>query len=206
VPKPNSLVAASGRVSRVNGPAAETGAAYAVSQQALYVLPGQTPISFPHLGTTGDQLRNAGFATSATLAPDGRLVVFTWVEQRSPPPQRELTHHVYAETWTGSGWEEEDLTASPVFGGDVRDDRVTAAAYCATGELWLATASGRVASRDASQTWALEPGSAGTFDGIVDAACDAAGTLWMATEAGLLEGTVATGLPVRIYAPFTYRP
>jgi hypothetical protein len=177
-----------------------------VSQQALYVLPNVEPVAYPHLGeASGGQLRNAGYASAAALGPDGRLRVFTWVEERQPPPSRELSYHVYANTWTGAGWEVEDLTASPLFGGDVRDDRVTAATYCADGALWLTTSSGAVAGKHTDASWELAaPSGTEQFADIVDAACDGAGTLWFATEQGLWQGAI--GVPFPVFAPFVQKP
>ncbi len=183
---------------------AQAGQAYAVSQMALYVLPNLTPVDYPHLSVLapdGSTLRNAGYASAATLRPDGRLAAFTWVEAHAPPPSRDLSWHVYENVWTGAAWEVTDLTTSPLFLGDARNDRVTAATYCPDGALWLATYGGAVASRH-ENTWEVTapPGNP-DFAGVVDAACGSDGTVWMATENGLLQGVV--GVPFPIYAPFT---
>ncbi len=185
---------------------AQSGEAWAVSQTALYVLPGPDPIEYPFLESDAE-LRNAGYATAAALMPDGRLMVFTWVEAHVPPPARDVTYHVYANTWTGAGWDTEDLTGSPLFNGDARYDRITAAAFCAgtDGALWLSTFAGAVAARHTDNTWEVAaPAGDAQFSGIVDTACDGEGTLWMATENGLLQGTV--GIAVPVYAPFTQKP
>jgi hypothetical protein len=187
---------------------AQAGQPYAVSQGALYVLPNSTAVPYPHLEEPpagSGTLRNAGFASAATLRPDGRLLVFTWVEQHAPPPSRDVTYNVYANTWTGSGWEVDDLTSSPLFNGDARDDRVTAATYCGDGTLWASSAAGTLAGRHADSTWELavpDPGI--SFTDISDAACDVEGTLWMATEDGLLKGTL--GVPFPVFAPIVQKP
>lgn len=194
--------------SRRSAAPAQAGQPYAVSQGALYVLPNSTAVSYPHLEEPpagSGSLRNAGFASAATLRPDGRLLVFTWVEEHAPPPSRDVTYHVYANTWTGSGWEVDDLTASPLFNGDVRDDRVTAATFCGDGTLWATSAAGTLAGRNPDSTWELavpDPGI--SFTDINDAACDGDGTLWLATEDGLLRGTV--GVPFPVFAPFVQKP
>ncbi len=187
-----------------------SGPAYAVARKGLYVLPDTAPVPYPLLeeppSPGGPLARNAGYATAATLRPDGRLEVFTWVEKHSLPPSRDVSWLVLANTWTGSDWEVVDLTTSPMFGGDVRYERIVASVYCSDGSLWLGSSSGTVAARHTDGSWEITGDELPLDDQerITDIACGTDGTVWLATENGLLGGMVVISQP--IYAPWTSKP
>ncbi len=175
--------------------AAPTGQAWAVSRRALYVLPIRNPVRYPFLGSLFEQPagRNAGYATAATLRPDGRLQVFSWVEQhtRDRFGRRILDYRVFGNTWNGDDWlEPEDLTHAPMFVGGVAFDRIVTASYAPNGQLWVATSSGKVGVRDASGAWVDlfgptdSPLAAGQV--INDLALGPDGTVWVATDDGLM--------------------
>lgn len=176
---------------------------YLVSRHALYVLPDTTPMDYPLLGSTPDpgQLRNAGYATAATLGPDGRLSVITWVEVHAG---RSITYQVYANTWQDGAWAApERLTASPLFPQGVEHERVLAAAYQAVpggaSGLWLGTADGRVGVRRGDNWEAVfTPARIGMPSGarITGMVADRDGWVWLGTTRGLfVYRPVPTGTP-----------
>lgn len=199
------------------GPAQAPPATWAVGRRAMYVLPLTQPVAYPFLDDLfgRPQARNAGFASAATVRPDGRLQVFTWVERHEfgAFARRILVHGVYANTWNGSDWAPpEDLSGAPVFGGGVQFDLIVAADYGPDGRLWVATAGGEIGVRGPGGEWLdrftsadspLEPGQ-----GIKDLAIGPDGTVWVATGGGLLAyGDV--DLPTAswlIYAPSAEQP
>lgn len=178
--------------------------AWAVARRALYQVPATDPIYYPHLGLTPDERRNAGYATAAALRPDGRLQVFTWVELHSG---RTLAHKILANTWTASGWEVEDLTDSPLFGGSVEFVRAVAAAYAGDGSLWIASSTGDLGMRLNSDWDVFTPDDSPLPQGggINDIVVGPDGSVWIATDAGLLfYGIPGAPLPRgRVYLPFT---
>ena len=126
----------------VSGAFAE-GDAWVVTPRSLYSLPDTSPIAYPFLDSSGGASRNAGYSTSAAVMPDGRLQVFTWVEQHEG---RVLSWHVFANTWLDGAWDVWDLTEEcPLVDGGAEYVRLTAAAYDAEGALWLGSSDGEVA-------------------------------------------------------------
>lgn len=128
---------------------AGTESGWMVTPGGLIVPPEVKPVAYPFLDAppppspgSSPRLRNAGYATTAAVQPDGRLDVFTWVELQFP---RGVEYRIYRNTWNGSAWgTPEDLTQSPLFRGSVKNERITAADYAPDGTLWVGTASGKL--------------------------------------------------------------
>ena len=135
--------------------AAAGSTAWAATRIAAYPLPiiGQpVPIFYPFLGPpprgATARLRNSGYHTICLLDPAGNLEVFTWVEMHA---HDHVDHRIFKNTLTPFGWAApEDLTHT-VFGGSVRFERVTAAAYSPAGSLWIGMSSGRIAAKIGGQ-------------------------------------------------------
>ncbi len=131
--------------------AAAGSTAWAATRIAAYALPiaGEpVPIYYPFLGPpprgATSRLRNSGYHTICLLDPLGQLQVLTWVEVHA---HDYVDHRIFLNTLTPFGWTvPEDLTHT-VFGGSVRFERVTAAAYSDVGSLWIGMSSGRIAAK-----------------------------------------------------------
>lgn len=174
---------------RAEGADQAGGQDWAVTPSGLYLLPQTEPVTYPMLGPPAQagRLRNAGHASASALGPDGRLVVFTWIELQRPSG---VEYRAMANTWLGNGWDEPvDLGGGTLWSPSLRFDRITAAAYAPDGALWVGTSSGRVASRIAGRwqhlfTEANSPlPAAGPIRGIE---VDAAGTVYIASSDGVL--------------------
>jgi len=192
-----------------DGPAQPAGGGgWVVTPGGLYIPPDMTLIPYPMLGppqaAATSALRNAGYATAATVRPDGRLEVFTWVELHRP---RGTEYRIYANVWNGATWGQPvDLTSGLLFRGAVKHERVTAAAYAPDGLLWIGTASGKIGNFKLG-LWGtvLEPGKPvdnpvrGTIRGLMVAP---SGMLQVATDTGLYEYQNGRFDPKRILLPF----
>lgn len=162
---------------------------WAVTPHGLYLLPATEPVVYPMLGPPAQagRLRNAGHASASALGPDGRLVVFTWIELQRPSG---VEHRALANTWLGNGWDQPvDLGGGTLWSPSLRFDRITAAAYALDGALWVGTSSGRVASRIAGRWYHLftEANSPLPADGPIRAIeIDGTGTVYIASSDGVL--------------------
>lgn len=168
----------------------------AVGRMRLYVLPDTIGVAHPLLGPPADPggLRNAGYAGAASRRADGTLDIFTWVELQAPEG---VSHHVFRNRWQPSaGWDvPDDLSASPLFEGQTRNVRPSAAAWspAVPGEgesptLWLASSGGGVARwRDGVWDARFEAADIGlpARSRIRDLAVGLDGTLWLAADDGL---------------------
>ena len=105
-------------------------------------------IPYPYLEDLGDAQRNAGYATSSTVDPEGRPVVVTWIEEHVGEAPRTLQWRILANTWMGvegSEWVTQSLGTSPIFAAGLEFLRGTAVAYGPDGALWLGSSEGEVA-------------------------------------------------------------
>ncbi len=197
-------------------PAGAPSGGWAVGHRALYPLPQVSGVPFPVLldVAMSPRYRTGGHATAACLRPDGRPVVFTWVERHSldPASRRTVSTHVYENQFAGETWAAViDLSNSPLFPNGVGDDWVAAAAYGPDGERWLASARGILAAQNPAGLWidAFQAAEIGLPEGALvrDLAIGVDGTVWLATSAGLFAyGTVdPAGAVWYLYVPVAQR-
>ncbi len=175
-------------------PAGTLAGGWAVAHRALYPVPQPNGVPYPVILdiAMSPRHRTSGHATAACLRPDGRPVVFTWVERHGldAASRRIISYHVYENQFAGETWATViDFSISPLFPAGVRDDWVAAAAYGPGGERWLASAGGWLAVQNSAGLWsdAFAPREIGLPEGasINDLAVGVDGTVWLATTAGL---------------------
>ncbi len=208
---------APGRSSELQSPAQTSPSPWVVSRRSLYELPLTIPKDLPVLSNlyTRQSARNAGFASTALVAPGGFLQVVMWIEEHTFDRigRRELKHQVTIGDWDGSGWRGlEDLSRAPIFPDGVAYDTIVAADYAPDGRLWAATTAGRIGVRDQGGAWLdvftaddspLLPGEV-----IHDIAIGDDGTVWIGTDRGLLAWGIAAAPPPLefVYLPVAEKP
>lgn len=172
-----------------SGPHQVPGTDFVVTQRRLMLLPQGQEVTYPLLEASGGATQNAGYATSATLRPDGLLQVFTWIEDHASRPA--LTWRILANTWNGAGWETWDITAECPLVHDGNDEflRITAAAYSPDGTLWLGSSLGELALWSGG-VWVehFTPQNSPLLDGrpVTDIMITDAGGAWIVQPGALL--------------------
>jgi hypothetical protein len=178
-----------------------------VTAGEYFVLPGSQALYYPYLDPrdfidTG--LRNAGYASAATVSPSGQLQVITWLERDTGTT---VEYQILLNTLADTGWLVEDLTGSPLLGGDTEFESIVGMDYCPDGALWLATAAGAIGVRSDGErpdgAWTVYPEGSGVVEeGVIvsDIGCGPGGAVWIGTQSGLL-GYGFERPPVRIYVP-----
>jgi hypothetical protein len=181
---------------------------WVVGQRALISTPGGEAESYPFLEESGGAAQNAGYATSATLRPDGLLQVFTWVEVHDARP--DLAWQILANTWDGTVWDVWDITAECPLVHDQNEEfvRVTAAAYGPEETLWVGSSLGEVAVWRAG-IWLehFTPANSPLLDGrpVTDIMITDLGAAWIVQPGQMLTyGAPGELTPlVRIVGPYT---
>jgi hypothetical protein len=187
-----------------------TEAAWVVARREMAALIDlDVPLTYPPL-VDENGAPNAGYATAAARLPDGAPLVFLWRERRDRPV---LVHELIAIAWRDGAWEEvlsaDELSTAPFLSGDPAFDRVVAASFDASDELWLAGNTGGLGlwSQEVGAwraSWSAEdlglPADARIRD--LDVAAD--GVAWLATSAGVWVG--ARPVAGTIFLPVALRP
>ncbi|MFN2250930.1 MAG: hypothetical protein ACK2UL_03350 [Anaerolineae bacterium] len=178
-----------------------------VTAGEYFVMPDAAPLYYPYLDpsdwlSTG--LRNAGFATAATVSPSGQLQVITWLERDKGTT---VQHQILLNTLADTGWLVEDLTGKGPLPPDVEFETVVGMDYCPDGALWLATAGGAIGVRSDGDrpdgAWTVYPEGSGVLEEgevVSDIGCGPGGAVWIGTQSGLL-GYGFEVPPVQIYIP-----
>jgi hypothetical protein len=175
-------------------PSAFLVAGRAAARRALHDLPEPAAVPYPELVDPAAQAgppaggvprRNAGYATAATIRPDGRLQTFTWIEEDRGAG---VAYRLAANTWNGTGWDPpEDLGDGPLTPAGARFVRLVAAEHDPAGTLWLASSDGALALRRDGRWLDVFPAAElGLAPGerIRDITFGPDGAVWLATTAG----------------------